>query len=292
MSIFDHFPWTSMHEINLDWLITTVKQLKEGKQDKLTAGDGIDITDNVISATGGGGNLPIATASTLGGVKIGSGVNVTSDGTISVSADSLPVVHADYYDNDLSKLTFDKTRTEIEEILDTLGICIIVPTESYVTQWETVTGQSDHITMNLPLVITSYNDPGNIVEFHGMRPWPSGDAVTHETLSCAYGDDDVYYNVWLYSAITPPEVREVQLNTDNTVPSYNNLSEFYYNTAQIFKARFDGAVNFQKFLYLTSVTLTDPYTFEGTAIFVGHDGTNEIVVEVTALNGSLTWQTI
>lgn len=32
---------------------------------------------------GGGGSLPIATAETLGGVRIGSGVNVANDGTIS-----------------------------------------------------------------------------------------------------------------------------------------------------------------------------------------------------------------
>lgn len=35
--------------------------------------------------TGEGGGLQPATSNTLGGVKIGSGVNVTSDGTISVS---------------------------------------------------------------------------------------------------------------------------------------------------------------------------------------------------------------
>jgi hypothetical protein len=34
------------------------------------------------------GNIPIASPSTLGGVKIGSGVNITSDGTISVSGGS------------------------------------------------------------------------------------------------------------------------------------------------------------------------------------------------------------
>ena len=41
---------------------------------------------NFSDGGGGGGSLAPATASTLGGVKIGSGVNVTSDGTISVSA--------------------------------------------------------------------------------------------------------------------------------------------------------------------------------------------------------------
>lgn len=41
---------------------------------------------NVIATGGGGGvaEIPIASADTLGGVKIGTGVNVTDDGTISV----------------------------------------------------------------------------------------------------------------------------------------------------------------------------------------------------------------
>lgn len=41
---------------------------------------------NVIATGGGGGvaEIPIASADTLVGVKIGTGVNVTDDGTISV----------------------------------------------------------------------------------------------------------------------------------------------------------------------------------------------------------------
>lgn len=43
----------------------------------------------MIGGNGGGSyTLPVASATTLGGVKIGSGVNVTSDGTISVSGGS------------------------------------------------------------------------------------------------------------------------------------------------------------------------------------------------------------
>lgn len=43
------------------------------------AGIGID------TGGGGGGSLPIASAETLGGVKVGSGLSVTSDGTLSAS---------------------------------------------------------------------------------------------------------------------------------------------------------------------------------------------------------------
>lgn len=45
--------------------------------------------DGTISASGGGGEpyvLPVATASTLGGVKQGSNVTIAGDGTISVAA--------------------------------------------------------------------------------------------------------------------------------------------------------------------------------------------------------------
>lgn len=41
--------------------------------------------DMNINDAAGGGDLPIASDTTLGGVKIGEGINVTSDGTISTS---------------------------------------------------------------------------------------------------------------------------------------------------------------------------------------------------------------
>jgi len=56
------------------------------KQDKLTAGEGIEISEeNVISTTGSSYVLPPATSETLGGVKIGSGLSVTEDGTVSAT---------------------------------------------------------------------------------------------------------------------------------------------------------------------------------------------------------------
>ena len=97
---------------------TTARAGLTSKQDKLTAGSNITIsTSNVISATNttygaattsaaglmsaadktklngiatGANNytLPAATASTLGGVKVGSGLSVTSDGTLSATGGS------------------------------------------------------------------------------------------------------------------------------------------------------------------------------------------------------------
>jgi len=63
-------------------------------QSTVTIGDGLLLTGTgrnftlTATTTGAGGapyTLPIASSGTLGGVKIGSGINVTSDGTISVA---------------------------------------------------------------------------------------------------------------------------------------------------------------------------------------------------------------
>lgn len=49
---------------------------------------------DMLGSGGGGGSLPVATANILGGVKIGSGINVTEDGTISTPGYTLPVATA------------------------------------------------------------------------------------------------------------------------------------------------------------------------------------------------------
>ena len=65
--------------------------LADGKQDALVSGTNIKTINNQsllgsgnISISGGA-SLPIATASTLGGIKVGSGLSVSSDGTLSAS---------------------------------------------------------------------------------------------------------------------------------------------------------------------------------------------------------------
>lgn len=59
---------------------------------KLTAGDNITIEqvegELVISATGG--ELPIASSETLGGVKVGSGLSIDGEGVLSTSGGSTP----------------------------------------------------------------------------------------------------------------------------------------------------------------------------------------------------------
>lgn len=59
-------------------------------QNTVTAGDNVTITKTTegikISATGGGtGSLPIATTTTLGGIKVGENLSITEDGTLSAT---------------------------------------------------------------------------------------------------------------------------------------------------------------------------------------------------------------
>lgn len=58
--------------------IGTIETSLAGKQDKLIAGENISIQDNTISSS-----IPIASANILGAVKIGTGLAVTEDGTLS-----------------------------------------------------------------------------------------------------------------------------------------------------------------------------------------------------------------
>lgn len=64
-----------------------IDNLQMNKQNKLTAGSGITIdADNVISATGGVVDLPIASSTTLGGIKVGENLTISEDGTLSATS--------------------------------------------------------------------------------------------------------------------------------------------------------------------------------------------------------------
>ena len=79
-------------------------------QEKLTAGTNITIENGVISATGGGSGeessyeLPIASADTLGGIKVGENLNIDENGVLSASAgggSSIPVLEGAIHPSDL-----------------------------------------------------------------------------------------------------------------------------------------------------------------------------------------------
>jgi len=62
-----------------------------GKQDILTAGSNIQINGNTISATDTIYTLPIASTSTLGGIKVGNNLTIASDGTLAAVAEQMTV---------------------------------------------------------------------------------------------------------------------------------------------------------------------------------------------------------
>lgn len=73
--------FTSM-QTQVDDLSTSVS----AKQNKLTAGDNITISDtNVISATNTEYTLPAATKTTLGGIKVGENLKINSEGYLSTT---------------------------------------------------------------------------------------------------------------------------------------------------------------------------------------------------------------
>lgn len=72
-----------------------IDNLQMNKQNKLTAGTGITIdADNVISATGGVVDLPIASSTTLGGIKVGENLTISEDGTLSATGEGTGDVSA------------------------------------------------------------------------------------------------------------------------------------------------------------------------------------------------------
>ena len=73
---------------------------------------------------GGGGDIPIASADTLGGVKIGEGLNITSEGVLSSSGggSNVEIINASLVDE---VYTLDKTFNQVKTLFDS-GKAVIV----------------------------------------------------------------------------------------------------------------------------------------------------------------------
>ena len=104
------------------------------KQDKLVAGDNITIEDNVISSTGGSSyTLPVASTTTLGGVKP-DGTTITVDNTGIISAQTDGAIHktlpkdslGDYLKNPVNKAwVIDWVNNPDKYIIDIRGCKVI-----------------------------------------------------------------------------------------------------------------------------------------------------------------------
>lgn len=75
----------------VDTDVIATKASVDAKQDKLTAGENVTISGNVISAKDTKYTLPAATKTALGGIKVGANLSVSADGTLSAVAQSTDI---------------------------------------------------------------------------------------------------------------------------------------------------------------------------------------------------------
>lgn len=82
---------SDLYGLYVDTGVIATKASVDAKQDKLTAGENVTITDNVISAKDTVYSLPAATKTALGGVKVGANLSVAVDGTLSANVQSVDI---------------------------------------------------------------------------------------------------------------------------------------------------------------------------------------------------------
>lgn len=130
------------------------------KSPKLTAGENITLTPQddgtiKIGSTGGLTDLPIATATTLGGVKIGNNLSITEDGTLSATGGSAPT----------NMVTTDTTQTITGNKTFTQGI---TTTDIYPAGEITFNSTSQHRHINnIDTIGGGYRTQNGYITFKG-----------------------------------------------------------------------------------------------------------------------------
>lgn len=138
--------------------------------------DGTTITINangVISASGGGGSgyvLPPASASTLGGIKVGSGLNITADGTLSATGGvSYPISIANGGTGGTTQATARKNLLVPGYVYDTTNLDLYLTTGDGINpQWIRTGLTSNTGSGVIPAVSNSTNGHGQL----GTGGWP------------------------------------------------------------------------------------------------------------------------
>lgn len=82
---------SDLYGLYVDTSVIATKASVDAKQGKLTAGDNVTITGDVISAKDTVYSLPAATKATLGGIKVGANLSVATDGTLSANVQSTDI---------------------------------------------------------------------------------------------------------------------------------------------------------------------------------------------------------
>jgi hypothetical protein len=145
------------------------------------------INFGVLGGGGGGGeyHLPTATASRLGGVKIGSGITVTNDGTISAeggggSSSAYTISLENYGPNDFSEAELN-AMADMVDYLEGFDVNELPAARVYIGGWyydlsgvETEEGESGETIVNWYLFTHSdttgdYNDETGEVETNGVN---------------------------------------------------------------------------------------------------------------------------
>jgi len=81
----------------------------------------VDTIAGYVSGGGGGGTyvLPVASATTLGGVKIGNGIDVTKDGTISTDVEASSEAAANIAEKEIETQMGDISQKDVEDLFST-----------------------------------------------------------------------------------------------------------------------------------------------------------------------------
>ena len=109
-----------------------IDNLQMNKQNKLTAGTGITIdADNVISATGGVVDLPIASSTTLGGIKVGENLSISEDGTLSATGGGGGTSIDDSTTSSTSTWSSSKINSALNEKANLSDLANYVPLTTY-----------------------------------------------------------------------------------------------------------------------------------------------------------------
>ena len=108
MGIFENFPYTNFHDLNLDWIVDRINSFENAASPEAIASIREDIAalKEQFSQIGAIVNsavaeyletkyqMPAATAEKIGGVIVGALLSVDASGRISVNVDALPVATA------------------------------------------------------------------------------------------------------------------------------------------------------------------------------------------------------